>query len=126
MKKVRRLLAPVALLSVLVLAVPSGAGAVSSAQPRGTLTCQTYVSNIYPKQRSSLLVYVHTKPKAAIRATAHFKTGNVLHSTRANKYGNAAVPFKVGRAMKGYVVHVVVRVTLSSAHGYCTTKFTPK
>jgi hypothetical protein len=94
--------------------------------PAVTLACTTYVSNAHPHQRTSVLVYVHTHAKAGVLVTAHFKSGNVAHSAAADTYGNATFRFKVGSAPKGYVVHVVVRVTWKSLHAACQTKFTPK
>jgi hypothetical protein len=116
----------VALLSVATLAAPPSIGATTRTPPRSSLTCASYASNVNPRQRTTLLIYVHTQSKAAITATAHFKTGALAHASRADKHGNAAILFRVGRAMKGYVVHVLVRVTLRSSHGFCKTAFTPR
>jgi hypothetical protein len=89
------------------------------------LTCSASVSNARPRHGKTVDVTVKTAADAYVAAAAHFKSGRVRRTARADSAGRATLAFKVGNAP--YKVKVVVAITVSKGKrtAACTTSFTP-
>jgi hypothetical protein len=122
MRWFRVVLAATALAGGLLLPVSAVAARVPAAVK---LHCSAAVSNKRPKHEQTVDVKVTTVADAHVAANAHFKTGRVRKTARADSAGHAQVAFKVRNSRYGIKVPVTVRVTKGSGSGTCATSFTP-
>lgn len=106
--------------SVLLSPAPAGARASSRA-----IACRAWVSNAYPSEYSTTIVYVDTVAKARVTTSAHYRTTTDTRSARADGHGRAAIGYDVSDATEGFKVIVTVRVQSGNRSGRCQTSYTP-
>jgi hypothetical protein len=122
MRWFRVVLAATALAGGLLLPVSAIAARVPAAVK---LHCSAAVSSKRPKHEQTVDVKVTTVADAHVAANAHFRTGRVRKTTRADSAGHAEVAFKVRNAKYGFRVAVSIKVSKGSRTGTCFTGFTP-
>jgi hypothetical protein len=83
------------------------------------------MSNNHPADYTWTDVRVHTVEYAKVTTVAHYKTVNRKHTGKANKKGNATIPYYISGATPGYRVNVSVSVVSGKQSGSCSTWFTP-
>jgi hypothetical protein len=110
--------------TTLVLGV--GALAPASSDAAKPLLCRANMDKSHPADNSTVHVIVKTAARANVHAVAHYKTTNTGHARRADKHGNASIPFDIGSATPGSLVSVTVTVTKKGHPGRtCKTSFRP-
>lgn len=78
-----------------------------------SLTATASVSNPAPRQNSTVYIQIVVEDEhgnsvagAAVTATAHYKTTDTSHQVVTDASGKVSIPFRIGRATKGFEVWV--------------------
>ncbi|HVB45856.1 MAG TPA: hypothetical protein VNF47_24540 [Streptosporangiaceae bacterium] len=90
------------------------------------LRCRAWMSNSHPKDYSTIYVRVRTVRYANVRTVAYYRTVTRTRYGRANRYGRAAIRYRISRATPGFRVNVRVNVGSGSRRGSCSTFFVPR
>jgi hypothetical protein len=106
---------------VLVPAAASGAEVPAAAK----LPCSAAVSSARPAHGKVVDLRVRTAADAHVAAVAHFKSGPVRKTARADSAGQAKLTFKVGNAPYGRKVVVAVKISKGRRTATCSASFTP-
>jgi len=112
--------------SVFVIAPADAAGRPSShlVTPH-KLTCVATMSNAKPKLNTSVFVLVHSQARTHVVARVYFRHHTAQKSSVTSKFGTSRIGVKVGQAVRGYKVNVIVDVAARGATARCGTSFTP-
>jgi len=130
MRRGRRPRATIRLAAAAVTAVAALGAAAPAAlagdRGRAPLSCRAAVSDQYPARKTTVLVYVHTAPRAHAAVVARFRSHRVARSGTADRYGNATFAIPVGLAARGFRVWVDATVSIGAARATCQSSFLPK
>ena len=83
------------------------------------------MSNAKPKLNTSVFVLVHSQARTHVVARVYFRHHTAQKSSVTSKFGTSRIGVKVGQAVRGYKVNVIVDVAARGATARCGTSFTP-
>jgi hypothetical protein len=95
-------------------------------QSSKALVCRASVSDRFPSDDSTVVVYVETVGNAHVATSAYYESTTDTMFAKANRHGRALTKYDVSDATKGYKVIVTVKVKSNSRSGQCRTSYTPE
>lgn len=97
------------------------------------LSVSAAIDDPNPSQNEQVTVTVTVKDQngaavngAKVTLTLHYKSKNTVYEGTTNSKGVAVLPFKIGRAAKGFTVEGDIKVTYSGKTATASTSFTPQ